>query len=453
MPRVKELYAKKLSAAMVFAIAMAVVFAVTGCSGQTITLIDRLENHPNQTGANGKARVKGISIKQSQAGWSFDRTINNPLQATVENDRVQIGDLNQDYVNVKIPEKTLDTGTTVTLSTANGARPAIEGDFRPLGTPYKIEAVNKDGVKVLRTKEPVLVEMRIDKDKLERNFDRGSLQIAYFNGNRWDYIKPSKLDLDNEVLSFRVFHLGVFGYGLVSQDEVIRQYVHRKILTGFVHTISSFKEANIWKFAEIEAAYAAYKDGSKGELWGFDNDARDFDRVWDQARGIFYLLENDIIDARSEKSKNVENVKLDERLNDGAGEQETNTIRDNFKKSVKEQFDYRLKNQDELGEKEVELSSIIYAYKLARLIEPGTFGFDVTTTTVESRIDDLLNLKDKIMRDTRRLKIADSSMSGEDTLSIGDLVVLSQLWLSDNGESKYARYLKDELKIDITQKK
>jgi hypothetical protein len=57
------------------------------------------------------------------------------------------------------------------------------------------------------------------------------------------------------------------------------------------------------------------------------------------------------------------------------------------------------------------------------------------------------------MRDTQRAKIADSSTSSEDTLSIGDLVVLSQLWLSDNGESKYARYLKDEFGIDISARK
>jgi hypothetical protein len=153
--------------------------------------------------------------------------------------------------------------------------------------------------------------------------------------------------------------------------------------------------------------------------------------------------------SNSDKPKNSGNVRFDGSLD----EQEINAIRDSFKKSVREQFDYRLKNQDELGEKEVELSSVIYAYKLARLIEPGTFGFDVTTATVESRIDELLNLKDKIMRDTQRSKIADSSTSSEDTLSIGDLVVLSQLWLLDNGESKYARYLKDEFDIDITQRK
>jgi hypothetical protein len=440
----QKLHVIKLSAASIFVFAVTSIFAITGCSGQAVTLVDR-SGRPDSLSAGSKARVKGVSIKQDLAKWSNAYAVRNPLKAVIEKDQVRIGDLDQDFVNIEVPEKTLDNGATIALSASFDAPPVINGEFRPLGTPFKIEAIDKDGARMLRTKEPVLVEIKIDKDKLVRNFDRGALQIAYFNGSRWDYIKPSKLDLDNEVIGFRIYHFGTFGYGLVSQDEVIRQYVHRKTLTSFIGAMSTFPEVNIWKFAEIEAAYMAYEDGSKGERWGFNNDAKDFDKVWGQIRGICYQLANEVIDGQGEKLKKIEDTKIDE--------QETGRIRDSFKKSVRDQFEYRLKNQDKLDEKEVELSSIIYAYKLARLIEPGTFGFDVTTNTVEFRIDELLNLKDKILRDTNRSKTADSSVSNEDTLSIGDLVVLSQLWLSDNGESKYARYIKDEFKIDITQRK
>jgi hypothetical protein len=440
----QKLHPKKLSTASILVFALTSVFAVTGCSGQ-VAFVDRPEKRPNSLNTNSKAIVKGVSIKQGLAEWGYADAIRNPLKATIEKDPIRIGDLDQDFVSIKVPEKTLDKGATIALSTPFNAQPVIRGEFKPLGTPFKIEIADRYDAKTLRTKEPVLVDIKIDKDKLARNFDRGALQIAYFNRSRWEYIKPSKLDLENETISFRVYHFGVFGYGLVSQDEVIRQYVHRKTLTNFIGAISAFPEVNIWKFAEIEAAYTAYKDGSNGKCWGFDNDAEDFDKVWDQIRGIGYLLANEIADEQSEKLKKTGRTKLDE--------QTTGRIRESFKKSVRDQFEYRLKNQDELGEKEVELSSIIYAYKLARLIEPGTFGFDATTATVESRIDELLNLRDKILRDTNRSKTVDSSVSGKDTLSMGDLVVLSQLWLSDNGESRYARYIKDEFKIDITQRK
>jgi hypothetical protein len=433
---------------IVIIVVLAMQIAFVGCVEEKNADIPSSERD-SKTAIN-EAKVDNPDTKMKTPGdteWKYEKTIEGPLKIVAGESPATLGSLDANRIIVEIPEKTFKSDTIVTLENPDPDDiPKFAGRrFEPLDSPIEIKAVKKDGGKLLRLEEPVVITMKIDKNRLERSFDRASVQIAYFNGTAWDFTKPIKFDLDAGIITFKTYSLGIFGYGKVSVAEQIEQYVHRKSLTGkaLVETINY--EIALWKYAEIEAAYTAYRDGADGGFWGYRNNARDFDAVWDQIHGFCYQLENEAI--------RTENEHRDETGLPLLSEQEAHRIRNEVRDGIKKQFENRVDNEGGIAKKEAELKYLVDSYKSANLMETGTFGYDTANDTLDTRLDDLLYLRDKILRDTGRKQITGSAITDEKALSVGDLVILSQIWYSKNGRVQYERYLEDELGVDISRRR
>jgi len=103
-------------------------------------------------------------------------------------------------------------------------------------------------------------------------------------------------------------------------------------------------EIRSWKNAEIEAAFKAYRDGSKGYFYGYNNDSKDFDAVWDQMRGVGRQLVIEAIDQENAVRKESGLAPLT------AGE--ADALRNEIKESYRSQFASRLQREAEMATEE-----------------------------------------------------------------------------------------------------
>lgn len=535
---------------------------LTGCSQGAKT------KNTNQADSDTNKKIEGDSA------WTYKKNIKEPLKAVAGDTETTLGNLEENRVAVKIPGKTFDSKTSVTVENPKDVPNVFSKQFKPIDAPVEIKAGGKD--KAVRLNEPVTITMKVDKNQLEKNIDTGSVMVAYYDGKTWEYIKPASFDLDAGTITFNTFHFSLLGYGKVSVEEQIKQYTHNKSLAeiiqsdvdgkvdeaaeqvidhilkdkmgikdestklkvlksmlgdseykdlynkfkegdvaGFNKTLQVFAgkkiaenvsksamqkalgaltsesgveyvekvseaagyiaegrikdaakiigekiadefvitkigkaaveavayEIDVWKNSEVDAAYKAYKDGADGYFWGYNTDPKDFKTVWDQMRGIRRQLE-------------LEAIRKQNKIREEAGqppltEKETDKIRTKVMKDVEKQFKARAANEDEIAKKEKELNELIESYKKANLLEAGSFGYNRSYDTLETRLDKLFHLRDKILRDTGRKQLTKGVFTNKKALSVGDLITLSQLWYSNNGRTKYAEYLKDKMGIDL----
>jgi hypothetical protein len=547
---------------IVVCVALITQLVLTGCSQGAKT------KNTNQAASDTNKKIAGDSA------WTYKKNIREPLKAVAGDTETTLGNLEENRVAVKIPGKTFDSKTNVTVENPKDVPKVFSKQFKPIDAPIEIKANGKD--KSVRLNEPVTITMKVDKNQLEKNIDKGSVMVAYYDGNTWEYIKPTGFDLEAGTLTFNTFHFSFLGYGKVSVEEQIKQYTHNKSLAeiiqsdvddkvdeaaeqvidhilkdkmgikdestklkvlksmlsdgdykdlynkfkegdvaGFNKTLQVFAgkkiaenvsesaiqkalgtltsdsgveyvekiseaagyiaegrikdaakiigekiadefvitkigkaaveavayEIDVWKNSEVDAAYKAYKDGADGYFWGYNNDPKDFKAVWDQMRGIRRQLELEAIRKQNEIREEAGQPPLTEK--------EMDKIRTKVMKDVEKQFKDRAENEDEIAKKEKELNELIEAYKKANLLETNRFGYSSAYDTLETRLDKLFHLRDKILRDTGRTQLTKSAFTNDKALSVGDLITLSQLWYSSNGRAEYAKYLKDKMGIDI----
>lgn len=173
--------------------------------------------------------------------WQYERPIKEALKATSAEQDTTIGDLSTHGVAIAIPGKSFDAASEVSLVNPEQVPKVTGAEFTPMGAPIQLSA----GEKGVRLKHPVTVTLKIDKDKLGSEKEAKHLQAAYFNGKKWEYIKPSKIDPVAGTLTLTTYHFSLFGYGKVSVEQQIKQYTHSKALADAVQSNVDDKVDNV----------------------------------------------------------------------------------------------------------------------------------------------------------------------------------------------------------------
>ncbi len=201
-------------------------------------------------------------------------------------------------------------------------------------------------------------------------------------------------------------------------------------------------EIKTWKNSEIEAAFKAYRDGSNGYFYGYNNDAKDFDAVWDQMRGIRRQIELEAV-------RQANAVRTESGMQPLTQAQEE-SLRNSLREQYRSQFATRLERENELAEQEKKLIKIMDGLKAAGIFDSTTGpagldkGFDF-----ENKLDVVGHFIDKMMKDTNRFDITDKNgLIADKAISVDDLVQGVRIYFSGpEGKKDYAKFLKDRFGI------
>lgn len=203
-------------------------------------------------------------------------------------------------------------------------------------------------------------------------------------------------------------------------------------------------EIRTWKNSEVEAAFKAYRDGSSGYFYGYNNDAKDFDAVWDQMRGIRRQIELEAI-------RQANAVRRDSGM-EPLSEAQADALRNQLKEQYRKQFATRLERENELAEQEKKLIRIMDGLKAGGIFDSATGpigldkGFDH-----ETKLDVVGHFIDKMMKDINRFDLTDKAgLVAEKAVSVDDLVQGVRIYFSGpNGKKDYAKFLKDRFNVSL----
>ena len=203
-------------------------------------------------------------------------------------------------------------------------------------------------------------------------------------------------------------------------------------------------EIQTWKNGEVEAAFKAYRDGSNGYFYGYNNDAKDFDAVWDQMRGIRRQIELEVIKQNNytRKESGMEPLTADQE----------EALRNRVKEQYRSQFTTRLEREKELSDNEQKLVKIMDGLKAAGILDSttGPVGLDKGFDT-ETKLDVVGHFIDKMMQDIKRFDLTDKTgLISDKAVSADDLAQGVRLYFSGpNGKQDYAKFLKDRWNITL----
>ena len=144
-----------------------------------------------------------IFIKPSSTNsWKFDQTIKQPIVAVSGKDNdVTIGNLTSEKISVAIPKGSFDTDTKLMLANPKDVPQIAPSEIATIGAPIEISAD-----KPVRLNDKTTITFGFDKKLLPQNTKAYQLRVAYYNGTKWDYIKPISVDWNTGTMTFGTYH-------------------------------------------------------------------------------------------------------------------------------------------------------------------------------------------------------------------------------------------------------
>ncbi len=200
-------------------------------------------------------RLSGSSSLSSGEGqfgsWTYKQTIAEPLTAAAGDRDITIGDLASHGVSIEIPGDFLGSETQITLGHPEEAYDLSGVSFVPLGVPVDIKLDGETG----RFDEPVKIALQFDSAGIT---EEGEILAAYFHPQQgWDFYYPDKVDLEQGIAEFSVYHFSSYSVVQVDDDQRVDKYLERKSVEQYVQQMTAEQTA-----AQVEAmVQAILKEG------------------------------------------------------------------------------------------------------------------------------------------------------------------------------------------------
>lgn len=157
--------------------------------------------------------------KSSGTEWKYEKTITEPIKkVSNSNENVALGDLDQNAVKVEIPKGSFDADTEVELKNPDSVPKYLGNEVETIGAPIEISASSPT-----RLNEKATVTFKFDKSKLSPDTEKGQLRVMYYDGSKWDYIKPTKVDMESGLITFETFHFSFYGANKVKDENQITE--------------------------------------------------------------------------------------------------------------------------------------------------------------------------------------------------------------------------------------
>jgi hypothetical protein len=195
----------------------------------------------------------------ADTSWKFEKTITEPITATSGDTDVKLGDLDTAKVTIEIPAGAFDSATEVELVTPDKAPDYSSLEATPIGSPIEIKSSGD-----VRLNEKMTVTFAFDPAELPPDTYADQLQASYYNGEVWDYLTPTNVDMENGLMTVDIYHFSLLGKNKVSDEAVLtKQWIHSQALDDTMRdSINDVSDEIANKMVELTLAKMGINDKS-----------------------------------------------------------------------------------------------------------------------------------------------------------------------------------------------
>ncbi|MDF1497667.1 MAG: hypothetical protein P1P90_06495 [Patescibacteria group bacterium] len=200
----------------------------------------------------------------ADTAWKFEKTIAEPITATSGDEDVLLGDLDSAKVTIEIPAGAFDSTTEIELVTPDEAPDYSSLEATPIGSPVEIKSEGD-----VRLNEKMTVTFAFNPEELPADTYADQLQASYYNGERWDYLVPTNVDMEKGLMTVEIYHFSLLGKNKVDDDAVLtKQWIHSQALDDTMRdNINDVSDEIANKMVEMTLAKMGINDKSiSGEV-------------------------------------------------------------------------------------------------------------------------------------------------------------------------------------------
>lgn len=174
--------------------------------------------------------LSGCAKKSVEQSAEYKIAIPEPIVVTATQDTdATLGDLAMHDVAIVVTAGAFDQDKQVTMHTPASIPSNIDNQ-KLIGSPVEILA----GESPVRLLNKTSVTFKFDKTLLPEKTDESMLRVAYYNGQQWDYIKPSVVDMDAGVMTFETYHFSLLAPKIADETKVTEQFIHSQALDNVI---------------------------------------------------------------------------------------------------------------------------------------------------------------------------------------------------------------------------
>ncbi|MEI7741282.1 MAG: hypothetical protein WCJ29_02145 [bacterium] len=178
----------------------------------------------------GMMKKSGGSVSKLGLGdsaWKFDKTISEPIKSTVDATKEAVlGDLEKNLVLVSVPAGAFTSNVEVSLANPESVPDYASKEVETIGAPIEISIG-----KPTRLDEPAKITFKMAANQIPVGVTADRINVAYFSGERWEYLKPLSVDLATGLITFETYHFSLFGANKIADETVLTErWVHSKSL-------------------------------------------------------------------------------------------------------------------------------------------------------------------------------------------------------------------------------
>lgn len=181
-------------------------------------------------GVLGYWKLSGKNEVSEMKKEKYKINIAEPLKAISSKDEdIKMGDLEKDKIEIVVKKGALSDGKEISVVTPKDV-PESESDSKLANSPIEIST----GEGPIRLDEKTTVNFKFDSSSLPEGTQSHQLQVAYYNGERWDCIKPLKVDMDNGIMTFETYHFSWYAPKVSDETKITEKWIHSQSLDNII---------------------------------------------------------------------------------------------------------------------------------------------------------------------------------------------------------------------------
>lgn len=174
--------------------------------------------------------LAGCTTKNEKVVSDYKMSIPDGITAVVMPDiGATLGSLEANDVEVNISSGAFENEQSITIKTPESIPSNID-DQKLVGSPIEIFA----GENPVRLMNKTTVTFKYDKNLIPEDTDESAMRVAYYNGEKWDYIKPTAVDMDAGTMTFDTYHFSLLTPKIADKTKITEQFIHSQSLDNVI---------------------------------------------------------------------------------------------------------------------------------------------------------------------------------------------------------------------------
>jgi hypothetical protein len=157
---------------------------------------------------------------------SYKINIAEPIKVTATNKAdAKLGDLEKDKIAIIVGKGAFESTQEISLITPKDI-PEAEVDSKLVNSPIEISA----GEKPVRLNEKTTISFKFDPATLPKGTGAHQMQVAYYSGDKWEYIKPTSVDMEKGLMTFETYHFSWYAPKISDETKIAEKWIHSQSL-------------------------------------------------------------------------------------------------------------------------------------------------------------------------------------------------------------------------------